>query len=471
VGALSKPEPEPVVEPAAPEPAEAEGWALLEGLRRRLDDQVVQGRKTQQQVTQLAESIGALVDIQRRRSRWLNLNSFVAYLIFTVLCGAGFYFVYSTRAHELSSGRDTARKERDAAVRRADEATAKLAAREQAEARAWEVYELLEANKRAEATKKLDELAALPLSKTERAILAARAHEVQVMEVDAALKSAAAAFKAGRHGDVIASLEAALVGEPAGARASAMHYFLGVAYAKTAQLDKAITHLTDALAVEADHEDVRFQLASALDRSGQYAKARVEYDRFATAHPTSTFTPFAWRRSATLARMPAVAPKLPATVPSPTTTSPGAATPPPAAGQMPRAPMKPAAPKPAAPNPPAPPAEGDESKTEPAAPTSPPPSPSSPSPTTQMQPMGAAGSISTSTSGSMSTSISTSGGSTELTPIPPSEPPPASMPVPTPQPAQPSPPERITPGPEVTATPPPPPAPPAPPPTERVAAE
>jgi tetratricopeptide (TPR) repeat protein len=314
-----------------------------------------------------------------------------------VLCGAGFYFVYSTRAHELSAGRDTARKERDAAVRRADDATAKLAAREQAESRAWEVYELLEANKRAEATKKLDELAALPLSKTERAILAARAHEVQVMEVDAALKSAAAAFKAGRHADVIASLEAALVGEPAGARASAMHYFLGVAYAKTAQLDKAITHLTDALAVEADHEDVRFQLASALDRSGQYAKARAEYDRFATAHPTSSFTPFAWRRSATLARMPAVAPKPPTMTTPPTTTSPGtsspgtsspgATTPPPAAGQtkaaVPRAPMKPLAPKPAAPKPampkpPATPAEDDASKAEPAAPTL--PSPASPSP-------------------------------------------------------------------------------------------
>jgi len=69
--------------------SDAEGWALLEGLRRRLDDQVAQGRKTAAQVGQLAESLAGLVEQQRRRSLWLNVNSFVAYLMFTILCGAG----------------------------------------------------------------------------------------------------------------------------------------------------------------------------------------------------------------------------------------------------------------------------------------------------------------------------------------------------------------------------------------------
>ena len=336
---MPKPELESAPDPGAGHgPADAEGWALLEGLRRRLDEQAVQGRKTQQQVTQLTESIGALVETQRRRSRWLNLNSFVAYLIFTLLCGAGSYFLYTSRAHELVQARDTARRERDSAVRRADEATAKLAARELAETRAWEVYELLDAGKRAEATTKLAALGTLPLSKTERSVLAARAHETQVMEVDAALKAATLAFKTGRHAEVIPQLEAALVGEPAGARASSMHYYLGVAYAKSAQLDKAIANLTTALAVEADHEDVRFQLASALDRSGAWGKARVEYDRFATAHPVSSFAAFALRRSATLARMPAQAPAKPA-APKPSV---GSATPAPAGTAQPLGAPKPA---------------------------------------------------------------------------------------------------------------------------------
>ena len=313
-----------------PEPAatDADGWALLEALRRRLDDQSAQGRKTQLQVTQLTESIGALVESQRRREKSLNLNSFVAYLIFTLLVGSGFYALYRSRATELVDARDSAQRERDLASRRAVDATAKLAAREQADGRAWEVYQLLEAGKRVDAVGKLSTLSELPLSRTERAVLAARAHETQVMEVDAALKSAAASFKAGRWADVVAPLEAALVGEPAGARSSAMHYYLGVAYAKANDLVKAIDHLQFAIVADGEHDDARFQLASALDRSGQYARARGEYDRFATAHPQSSLAVFAMRRSGTLARMPAVAPQ-PVAPPAPPaiTPAPGAATP------------------------------------------------------------------------------------------------------------------------------------------------
>lgn len=352
---LPTPDPEPAQEPAV---TDADGWALLEALRRRIDDQSAQGRKTQLQVIQLAESIGALVESQRRREKSLNLNSFVAYLIFTLLLGAGFYALYRSRATDLVDARNSAQHERDQAVHRADEATTKATAREQADHRAWEVYQLLEAGKRGEAVGKLATLADLPLSRTERAVLAARAHETQVMEVDAALKAAAAAFKAGRFADVIAPLEAALVGEPSGARSSSMHYFLGVAYAKANDLVKAINHLQFAIVADGEHDDARFQLASALDRSGQYARARGEYDRFATAHPQSSLAVFAMRRSGTLARMPAVAPQPqppapanatptpPATSkPAPagaTPTTPGAATKPPAVAPI--APAKPAAP-------------------------------------------------------------------------------------------------------------------------------
>jgi tetratricopeptide (TPR) repeat protein len=296
VAPLPKPEPEPH--------ADADGWALLEGLRRRLDDQQVSQRATQTQVTQLAESIGALVELQRRRVRGLNLNSFVAYLIFTMLIGGGAYLLFRTRASELVDARDRAATERDVATKRADDATAKLAAHTDAEAKVWEVYELLETGKRADAKAKLAALAALPLTRTERAVLDARAHESQVSEVEGALKAAAASFKAGRYNDVIAPLTAALATEPAGTRASQMRYYLGVAYAKANDLDKSIAMLT--AVTDADQEDARFQLASALDRKGDFVRARAEYDRFATAHPQSPLAVFAMRRSATLAHPPAV---------------------------------------------------------------------------------------------------------------------------------------------------------------------
>ena len=135
-------------------------------------------------------------------------------------------------------------------------------------------------------------------------MLAARAHETRVVEIEAAIKAAAMSFKGGRHAEVIAPLEAALVGEPAGLRAATIRYYLGVAYAKTNVLDKAVANLTVAIAVEAEFPEVRFHLASALDRRGEYVKARAEYDRYATGHPQSSFAAFAMRRSATLARMP-----------------------------------------------------------------------------------------------------------------------------------------------------------------------
>jgi tetratricopeptide (TPR) repeat protein len=307
------PEPEPAPADATGDRAEAraddEGWALLETLRRRLDDQAVVGRKTATQVTQLADSIAALVAAQRRRVRWLNLNSFVAYVLFTVLVGAGAFVLYRSRAHELVTARDEAvRQERDA-VRRADEATARRAARDVAERRAWEAYALLAAGKRAEAGKLLPGLAELPLSKVERAVLSERAEQGRGAEADAVVRAAAAAFRAGKHAEVIEPLKAALLAEPDGPGAAQLHYYLGVALAKGGDLEPAITHLGAAVAADVEQEDARFQLASALDRSGATARARTEYDRFATAHPQSQLAVFAMRRSATLAHpTPVVAP-------------------------------------------------------------------------------------------------------------------------------------------------------------------
>jgi tetratricopeptide (TPR) repeat protein len=340
VSAVSAPKPDEAPEPAS----DADGWALLEALRRRLEEQAALGRKTQAQVTQLADSIAALVAQQRRRSLWLNVNSFVAYLMFTILCGAGCYLLYLSRARELTAAREQAIGERDTAVRHSDEATVRAVAREAADHKAWEVYQLLEVGKRSEAVAKLDALRDQPLSRTERAVLAARVHDTQVMEVDAALRAAVAAFKAGRTAEMIRPLEAALTGEPPGARAATIHYYLGVAYAKT-ELDKALAHLQAAIAGDVDQEDARFQLASVLDRSGAYGQARAEYDRFATAHPQSQLAVFAMRRSATLVRLPAVV------APS-AGVAPGA--PPALSPAGPQPPGAPVAPGPAAPGPAAP---------------------------------------------------------------------------------------------------------------------
>jgi hypothetical protein len=260
-------QPEPAVEPPAHD--DADGWALLDGMRRKLDDQVAQTRRTQVQVGQLAESIGALVEAQRRRTRSLNLNSFVAYLVFTTLCASGAYLLYRSRASDLVDARDRAATERDAAVRRADEASTRSVARDAADAKALEVLALLDAGKRPDAAKRLAELDSTSMPKLERDLLAARVKQADTTAVDAAMKVANAAFKAQKFSDAIAPLEQALAIETHGPRAAEMHYMIGVAHSKANELPAAIIQLEAAVTGEVAEDDARFQLAAALDRAGQ----------------------------------------------------------------------------------------------------------------------------------------------------------------------------------------------------------
>ena len=279
MSAAPLPRPEVVSgDPVEPARNDADGWALLDGLRRKLDDQAAQSRRTHDQVQQLTESIGALVAAQRKRSRWLNLNSFGAYLLFTLLCGTAAVAMYASRADELIDARDRAIVDRDAAVHRADAADARLAARDAAAA---------------------------------RAAIDARAAEDPVAKRELRVEAAITAFKAQRYGEARAPLEAALAADPAGVRAPSLHYYLGVIALGDGRLDEAIAQLDAAITGGVGEDDARYQLAVALDRNGELAKARVEYDKFATAHPQMQLATFAMRRSATIARTVPAAPARP----------------------------------------------------------------------------------------------------------------------------------------------------------------
>lgn len=253
----------------APADSDAEGWALLDGLRRRLDDLGTQTRKTGTQVGQLAASIAAMVDAQRKRSRWLNINSFVAYVIFTLLCGGAFYFLYQSRTRELVNARNRAAAERDAAAKRADAATAALAAHEAANAKMAAAARIAQSNRE---------------------------------QWQPILTAANAAYKLGRYNEVLTTLDQAR--GRIGATTADAHYLMGLAAVKAEQFANAVTHLRTAISSEVAQEDARFQLATALDRAGHKATARLEYDRFVAEHPQSPSAAVAQRRSAALAHNP-----------------------------------------------------------------------------------------------------------------------------------------------------------------------
>jgi hypothetical protein len=85
--------------------------AELEALRRKVDDNAAMIRRNQLSLSELAESLGKLVQTQRRRERAFTLNSFVAYCLFTVLLGGAFFMLYRTRAGDLVASRDRAESE------------------------------------------------------------------------------------------------------------------------------------------------------------------------------------------------------------------------------------------------------------------------------------------------------------------------------------------------------------------------
>ena len=333
--------------PEAEQPTSAETlWAMLDALRRKLDDNATVGRKTQQAMVQLADSLANQVASNRQRTRWLNLNSFVAYVLFTMILGAGFLLLYRVRTSGLLADRISAQHEREAAVTRAIQAETQLRERNGADAAVWDVYALLTTGKRQAGLTALAGLANAKLSKTERAVFAELEQRTRAELVDDQYRIGLAAFRTGKFADVVANLGAALSIESKGQRAAAMRYYLGVAQLKLLHPEAAVVALEHALGADVEIEDARYYYASALDALGQAARARAEYDRFATKHPLSPLTMSATRRSAVLARGPAVAPVVPALA-APVPVSPRPAQP--SAAPVPRvAPV----PRPAAPVPP-----------------------------------------------------------------------------------------------------------------------
>lgn len=277
----------------------------VDELRRRLDEQGVLLRRTNTAVTSLADSLGKVVASQSKRERWVNLNSFVAYTLFTVLLGGGFYMLYDQRAGDLMAARNAAISERDAAQQEIVSLQDAANTRTAAEKAAHDFYQLLRDKRRSEAIARYPELEALQLTATERSLFADGVKDARSQIVDAGYLTGLDAFRAGDLDKAVTELRTALAYEAEGPRAAQMRYYLGLSYYKKADYDSAARQLELSLAGRVDQSgvtDVRFYLATCLEKIGQLEQARTEYDKFASANPNHEWTVTARRRSAQLAR-------------------------------------------------------------------------------------------------------------------------------------------------------------------------
>lgn len=292
------------MEPTDDDPG-AELRADLDGLRRRLDDHGAVLRKTQQGLAELAESVARVVTAQRGRDRWMSVNSFVAYLLFTAILGGAMLVLYRSRAGELVRSRDSAVAERDLARARAKTLDDQLVARSTGAEHAFAYYQLVTAGKRTEAVARYGELDQALLTATERAVFEQAHKQAREEIIDAGYLTGLDAARAGDHAKAISELRRALAYEDEGPRAAQMRYFLGVALVKTGAAKDARHELELALAgrvEQAGAADARYYLATALEAAGDVEAARKEYDKFASAAAQHPLAVAARRKAMALAR-------------------------------------------------------------------------------------------------------------------------------------------------------------------------
>ena len=277
----------------------------LSELRLRLDDLTTVSRKTQLAVSGLAESVGQLVRTQQRAQRRVSLNSFIAYTLFTVLLGGGFFLLYDARAGHLLTERDAAARERDRAHTRVTELKTDLDASKKSTKAAYEFYALLKEGKRSEAIARYAQIDQNHLTPTERDLFAAGVKKARSEMVDAGYLTGLDAYRRHDYASSVTELKRALAYEGEGTRAAQMRYYLGVSLHKTSQYDEAARQLELSLAgsvEKAGMVDVRFYLAAALEQRGKLDHAAAQYSKFASAHPTHALAVAARRKAAQLSR-------------------------------------------------------------------------------------------------------------------------------------------------------------------------
>jgi TolA-binding protein len=282
----------------------------LDGLRRRVDEANALLKRHQLAVTQLTDSVAALVALGRKRERWINLNSFVAYFLFTVLLGGALFLLYRSRVGEVEARHAAARVVAPPPTTTPTPpptvTTPVAPAKTPDGDAAWGLYQLVRAGDDAALIARHADLDAASLSQTERAVLADAVAAARQRVASRDVKQGLDDYRTGKWADAAGSFERAIAVDGDSARTAQYRYHLGKARWKLADYRAAADQLGKAVAGELDDDsiDARYYFAASLDRVGDLAGARAEYDRFATAFPKAGLALIARRRSAVLARGP-----------------------------------------------------------------------------------------------------------------------------------------------------------------------
>lgn len=276
----------------------------LKELRRDLAEAQATATRTHHALTTLSTTLKEVVERQDKYERGLSLNSFVAYALFTVLLGGGFYFLYRGASKRLAEVQTIAEKARLDAVHDAEAARKELATREEGAKKAAELLALVKDGKRAELIARAPELANARVSQVEKEVIEEAAAKAKADIVDQSFAAGSEAARLQQWKRAETELGRALGYEGDSPRAIQARAQLGVAMLKLGDLEPAARELDAAIAGGAERTvpELRYYLATALEQAKQAERARVEYTKFADSKPMHPWAQMARRKAAILAR-------------------------------------------------------------------------------------------------------------------------------------------------------------------------
>ncbi len=277
----------------------------IKELRAVVEDRTEAIDKTLDASSQMARAMEELVARQNTKNRFQQLNSFVAYVIFTLLLGGAFYVLYTSRAASIIEARDTAEDAAKEARARARELQDSQVDRKRSARAAADYYGLIREGRHSEVISGYEALEELTLSEAERAVFDDGLNRAKADMVDAGYLAGVEAFRRNNFEAATAELRRGLAYAEEGERAAQMRYYLGISLSRQGSQEEAVRQLELAIAgrvEQAGIDDARFHLANTLVQFGRLEEAREAYGKFANKHPNHRFAQMSRRKAAQILR-------------------------------------------------------------------------------------------------------------------------------------------------------------------------
>lgn len=255
--------------------------------------------KTANVVGNLTAQVRAVGKEREQQRRTLTINSVAAYLIFTVIIAAGFFFAFRSRMDRAAFERDALLREKAGLATELQSVRKQAEQRRRSEEKAAGFYQLIRGQQVEKALKQYQEIADLPLTKAESAFFGDWVTRSRNSLAYAAHAAAMRAVADQKWKVAVREFSSSLKLVPSPAYSASLYYYMGIAQMKLGSYPEAIQSLQQALNAKAEKlvtTQVRFHMAAIFELMGQRDKAIATYRDYFTRHPHGSHRKSARRR-------------------------------------------------------------------------------------------------------------------------------------------------------------------------------